>query len=219
MKLRQIYKSLLENLRDLTLRPNISRSSGNSQNLVYLSHDRNYANAYANGRISDAHMGSRNITNGVLFYINLGDITESGKQHYGGDVWTSGFKEDYLNSLNDFLENSSFGLSGDVVDYIEACGYDIDEFSESDAEYFIDKFNKNDLSDIPILNWIYIQDDMQGYNEICVEKVDSSQIIKVEVYQNEELTKTINGLAGGDSDNDILYHGSPLKYWEKNLLS
>ena len=206
------YIKLFENFNNIEIKPNVSRKSGFTSNLVYLSKDKNYACAYANGRTSDAHVYKYPIINGVLFYINSSTI----HQHYGGDVFISGFKDDLINDLINYKKTQT--LEDLTKDFLNGCGYyNLDNIDNK----IINNLKKNDLSMIDVKEWSYMQEEYQGYSEICVKEVNFNQIIKVEIYKNEELIKIIDGGCTvideddeEDDDSIILYHGSPLIYWK-----
>jgi hypothetical protein len=226
MELRKFIKTILrEHLNEhniienseLTVLPNISRSSGFGLDLVYLSLSKSYANAYANGQTSAAHEYRQPIKNGVLFYVCLDNI----KEHYGGDVWVSGYKDEIIDNLISYKEEwNEEGYSEHQFTYLtetflNACGFN-GEPTLSDVDLLINQLEKNNLSLISPLEWSLIQEEFGGYSEIALKRISPSNIIKVELYENGEIIKTINGDYQNECET-IFYHGSPLNFW-KHLL-
>lgn len=214
-------------IQSISITPNKSRSSGLGTNLVYLTSSKSYAQAYANGETSSAHVfGRTDINNGVLFYISLKD----GDSHYGGDVWISGFKDDIIGNLMDYMKNpDETYLERLTKEVLNACGLDTDEeLSKKTLKNIITEFKKDDLSWMSPIDWSRIQDEYQGYSEIGVKSVSFDEIIKIEVYKNGELVKELKGGKDLDIDDEygedefgdpVFYHGSPLKFWEKIFLT
>jgi hypothetical protein len=210
LKLFEDYNNLLQIL------PNKSRSSGLSTPLVYLSIDKSYAVAYANGQTSSAHAYKFPIKDGVLFYVHL---TDSSK-HYGGDVWLSGYRDEVIEELTNLKNDNEYSVNSTVRGILEACGFDRDDVDPKQIDYALKMFKKNDLSLMSPSDWSYIQESDMGYSEIGVKSVEPKDIIRVEVYRDGELIKEIMGESDYDEDEDeepIFYHGSPLVYWEHLL--
>jgi hypothetical protein len=201
-----------EELENLTLNSNIARSSGLSTKLVYLSVDRSYANAYANGQTSAAHVYRFPIKNGVLFYICLPEDAE----HYGGDVWISGFKDDIISGLENYLLDPDETLETTTEHFLDAAQYDIESMGSDEIKRIIDNLKADNLSMISPLAWSDLQEREQGYSEVCVKKITPKEIIKVEVYQNGEIIKIIKGNYNYECEIPF-YHGSPLAYWQHLL--
>ena len=191
----------------LELQPNFSRSSGLGTKLIYLSLSKSYAQAYANGETSAAHVNQFPIKNGVLFYMCLGENAS----HYGGDVWLSGFKDDIINNLTEYKNDDSVQLDRLTKDFLDASRYTTEE-----VDFVLSYIAKDDLSIISPIDWSYLQEQYQGYSEVCVKQIDSANVIKVEVFKDGDLVRTIKGKYKGECEN-VFYHGSPLKYWEKLL--
>lgn len=210
--MKTIKDIIKEELKNLTLNPNISRSSGLSTKLVYLSIDKSYANAYANGETSAAHVYKFPINNGVLFYICLPEDTE----HYGGDVWTSGFKNDIIEGLTSYLLDPDEHLESTTEHFLDAAQYDIESMGSDEIKHLINNLKANNLSMISPLNWSELQEREQGYSEVCVKQITPEEIIKVEVYQNGRIVKTIKGNYSHECEIPF-YHGSPLTYWQHLL--
>jgi hypothetical protein len=218
---RQFYKNntmktikeiINEELQNITLNPNIARSSGLSTKLVYLSIDKSYAMAYANGQTNAAHAYRFPIKNGVLFYICLPEDAE----HFGGDVWISGFKNDVIEGLESYLESPDEQLETTTEHFLDAAQYDIEAMSSDQIKSLLNLLRVDNLSMISPLSWSDLQEREQGYSEVCVKQITPNEIIKVEVYQNGELVKTIKGNNKHNCEIPF-YHGSPLTYWQ-NLL-
>jgi hypothetical protein len=201
-----------EEINNISLDPNVARSSGLSTKLVYLSIDKSYANAYANGETSAAHVYRFPIKNGVLFYICLPEDAE----HYGGDVWTSGFKNDIIEGLTNYLLNPDEALETTTEHFLDAAQYDIESMTSDQIKNLINLFKQDNLSMISPLNWSDLQEREQGYSEVCVKKVTPNEIIKIEIYQNGEIVKTIKGNYSYNCEIPF-YHGSPLAYWQHLL--
>lgn len=208
--------------------PNKSRSSGLGTGLVYLTSSKPYAYGYANGYTKSAHVfGHNGIIDGVLFYVKL----EGDGSHYGGDAWISGFKDDIINNLKDYVQNPEETYIEKLTrDVLNACGIysDDSEYDIKILKKIISDFKKDNLSWISLNDWTSIQDEYQGYSEICVKSVSFKEIVKIEVFKGGELIKEIYGDAYseeyGDLDaedcyyNDIYFHGSPLEFWKEILL-
>lgn len=197
---------------NLDIKPNLSRFSGFSKGLVYTSISKSYASAYANGETSAAHVYKFPINNGVLFSICFNENTE----HYGGDVWVSGYKDDIINNIKEYISNPETNLENLTKDFIQGCGLS-NEPTKKELNYILNYIKNDNLSIISPLEWSMIQEDYSGYSEICVKEITFNQLIKVELYQNEELIKTIQGGYDEDECETVFYHGSPLIYW-KHLL-
>ena len=204
--LEEIIKEEIE-----TIKPNMSRSSGLGTKLVYLSIDKSYANAYANGQTSAAHVYKFPINNGVLFYVCLNENTK----HYGGDIWISGYKQDIIDDLNEYKNNKGIRLENLTKAILYACGIS-EEPTVKQIDFLVSYFNKDDLSLMSPYEWSAIQENFGGYSEVCVKTVEPQEIIKLEIYQNGKIIKTINGGYKGNCET-IFYHGSPLKFWEHLL--
>jgi hypothetical protein len=213
LKLFEEYNSPLQIL------PNKSRSSGLSTPLVYLSIDKSYAIAYANGQTSSAHAYKFPIKDGVLFYVHL----KENMSHYGGDVWLSGYRDEVIGELEELKNDSEYSVNHTVKNILEACGFGRDEFEPKQVDYALKLFKENDLSMMSPTDWSYIQESDMGYSEIGVKSIEAKDIIRVEIYQDGELIKEIMGESDYDKDEDddyfdrIFYHGSPLVYWEHLL--
>jgi len=210
--MRTIKDIINEELENLILNPNIARSSGLSTKLVYLSVDRSYANAYANGETSAAHVYRFPIKNGVLFYICLSEDAE----HYGGDVWISGFKNDIIEGLENYLLDPDETLETTTKHFLDAAQYNIENITSDEIKRIINNLKVDNLSMISPLAWSDLQESEQGYSEVCVKKITPKEIIKVEIYQNGELVKTIKGAYSHNCEIPF-YHGSPLSYWQHLL--
>lgn len=192
---------------DHTIIPNKKRKSGDVSGLIYLTKSKKYANAYANGLTSGAHVGSYSINDGVLIYCCLDDVDN----HYGGDVWVSGFKDDILDELQNY--NKFEDLSPTTQEIILMCGYD-SSLDLDEINYLISYFEKDDLSLIPIDEWSDFQSHQMGYDEICIKSLPNSMILKTEMYINGSLYRTINGGCQEEYCDAIYYHGSPIEFWE-----
>jgi hypothetical protein len=201
-----------EELENISLNPNVSRSSELSTKLVYLSIDRSYANAYANGQTSAAHVYKFPINNGVLFYICLPEDAE----HYGGDVWISGFKNEIISDIENYLQDDKYTISNTTQHFLEYARYELDNMTPEDINNLLSYLRADNLSMISPFDWSDLQESEQGYSEVCVKKITSDEIIKVEIYQNGEIIKTIKGAYGHDCEIPF-YHGSPLSYWQHLL--
>lgn len=222
------FEPPVQKISPITILPNKSRSSGMGTNLVYLTSSKSYAQAYANGETSSAHVyGRTDINNGVLFYISL----SHGESHFGGDVWISGFKDEIIDNLNEYIQNpDETQLERLTKDILEACGLESDEPDIKILKKLVKEFQKDNLSWMSPIEWSRIQDQYQGYSEIGVKSVTFDEIIKAEVFKNGKLIKEIKGgkyyedfeedeyEEEDEFGNPIFYHGSPLIYWEKTLL-
>ena len=213
-----IRKLIREEFNKLDVEPNISRSSGFGLNLVYLSISKSYASAYANGQTSAAHAYKHPIKNGVLFYVCLDNV----KKHFGGDIWISGYKDEiiddlkrYKNGWNNQEQSSEENLERLTKDFLNGCGFD-EEPRLKAVDILLTYIKTNDLSLISPLEWSSIQEQYGGYSEICLKNIPIENIIKVEIYENGEIIKTINGKYNNECET-IFYHGSPLSFW-KHLL-
>ena len=173
------FEPPIQKVSPITIFPNKARSSGMGTNLVYLTSSKSYAQAYANGETSAAHVyGRTDINNGVLFYISLSD----GESHFGGDVWISGFKDEIIDNLNEYIKNpDETYLDRLTRDVLQACGLD-EEPDIKTIKNVIKEFEKDDLSWMSPIEWSRIQDQYQGYSEIGVKSVTFDEIIKVEVF-------------------------------------
>lgn len=200
-----------EEIQKLAINPNVSRSSGFSEDLVYLSIDKSYASAYANGQTSSAHAYKFPINNGVLFYICLNEET----QHYGGDVWDGGYKDDIIENLIDYKESNT-RLDSLTEEVVYGCGIQPEDITPEQINLLVSYFEKDDLSLMSPLEWSAIQERFGGYSEICVKRITANDIIKVEIYQNGKIIKTLKGNHPDDCET-IFYHGSPLQYWQHLL--
>lgn len=201
----------------LSIKPNVSRSSGFGLDLVYLSISKSYASAYANGQTSAAHEYRQPINNGVLFYVCLDNVDT----HFGGDIWVSGYKDEIIDDLKYYIKEwnsedySEHTLTNLTEDFLDGCGLNI-EPSIIEVNMLLEYLKKDDLSLISPLEWSSIQEHYGGYSEICLKSVSADNIIKVEIYENGEIIKSINGKYK-DNCETVFYHGSPLKFW-KHLL-
>jgi len=202
-----------EELQNISLSPDVLATSGLNTKLVYLSIDRSYACAYANGQTSAAHAYRFPIKSGVLFYICLSEDT----QHFGGDVWISGFKTDIITGLENYLQEPNETLDPTTQHFLDACQYELDNMTPEGINTVLNYLRADNLSIISPLDWSDLQEREQGYSEVCVKQITADEIIKVEVYQNGEIVKTIKGNNNGSSCEVPFYHGSPLAYWQ-NLL-
>jgi hypothetical protein len=198
-------KNFLEEGNPLELRPNVSRKSGLGTALVYLSIDETYANAYANGQTSAAHAYRFPVENGVVYHVCLSGEEE----HFGGDVWKSGYKDEIVNDLKNHIKGG--GLGETTQRFFDNAGIDIENM---DAGRVLAMLMADDLSLIPPVEWSYMQEDDMGYSEIGVKEVPYSKIVKAEVYRNGNLVKTIRGGYKGGCET-VFYHGSP--YFEHLL--
>jgi len=205
-----INQIILEQSENIEIKPNISRNSGFTKGLVYLSIDKSYAEAYANNQTSAAHAFKGIIRDGVLFHICL----DENVHHYGGDVWISGFKDDIVNDLKNLKSDINYELNSLTIDFLNRCG--INDFKNFNIDYFLKYLTVNNLSIISADDWSNLQEQYQGYSEICVKEVKFDEIIKIEIFKEFDIVKTINGGCNKDY-NTIYYHGSPLKYWEHLL--
>lgn len=219
MELRKLIRKLInEELDKLKIEPNKSRSSGFGLDLVYLSISKSYACAYANGETSSAHKYRQPIKNGVLFYVCLDDT----ENHFGGDAWVSGYKDDFIDDLKQYknewnLENGHSEHRLDRLTKLFLNGCELEETpSLESVDMLLSYIEMDDLSLISPLEWSYIQEQYSGYSEICLKNISIDDIIKIEIYENSEIIKTINGKYKGITET-IFYHGSPLIYW-KHLL-
>ena len=214
MEIDVLINIINEEIENINLEPNKARSSGFSSDLIYLSISKSYAIAYAHGQTSAAHAYRSPIVSGVLFYVCL----DENHRHYGGDVWVSGYKNDIIDDLNNYVNNwnnvdeySTVQLDTTTTEFIMNCGLDKNPTPEEINNLF-EYLKNDDLSVISPLDWSIMQEEGMGYSEICLKEIPKDIIIKVEVYKNSELIKTIMGNYIGDCD-VIFYHGSPLKYW------
>lgn len=198
-----ILEIITEEMERLNLIPNLTRNTGIEKGLVYLSSSKSYASAYANGYTSNAHSFKGNIVDGVLFYVCMDNIW----QHYGGDVWVRGYKDEIVSDLENYGNTNE--LSDLTNDFLQRCG--IEDINQNMINKILPDLKKNDISIISPIDWSNIQDEYSGYNEIALKQLDQKNIIKVEVYQDGKIIKTIVGNVSGCEN--IFYHGSPLKYW------
>lgn len=210
--MKTIKQIINEELQNITLEPNVARSSGLSTKLVYLSIEKSYAMAYANGQTSAAHAYRFPIKNGVLFYICLPEDAE----HFGGDVWISGFKNDIIEGLENFLINPNESLDSTTEHFLEAAQYNVDNMSTVEIKRLVSLLKVDNLSMISPLSWSDLQVREQGYSEVCVKQITAKEIIKIEVYQNGEIIKIIKGAYSHNCEIPF-YHGSPLTYWQHLL--
>jgi hypothetical protein len=206
--MKSIVEYLTETIdHELNLHPNKSRKSGNTDGLVYLTSSKSYAISYANGLTSTAHAGSKIINSGLIFYVCLSE----NESHYGGDVWISGYKDSIVDDLVNYKNDSDYELDSLSEEFIESCGFDL-PLSDGNINEILRYIQKDDLSLISPIDWSYIQTQQSGYDEICIKNLSMDKIIKIEVYKNQHLFKTIPGNYKHNCDN-IYYHGSPLEYW------
>ena len=210
--MKTIKEIINEELENINLNPNVARSSGLNTKLVYLSIDKTYAMAYANGQTSAAHAYRFPIKNGVLFYICLPEDAE----HFGGDVWISGFKADVIEGLEKYMEEPDESLDTTTEHFLEAAQYDIEAMSTDEIKHLTNLLKQDNLSMISPLSWSDLQEREQGYSEVCVKQVTANEIIKIEIYQNGEIVKTIKGNYGHGCEIPF-YHGSPLAFWQHLL--
>ena len=190
----------------LELRPNVSRKSGLGTALVYLSIDVSYAKAYANGQTSAAHAYRFPVDNGVIYYVCLSEEEE----HFGGDVWKSGYKDEIVNDLQNYIQTGE--EPGETTRrFFDSAGIDIENMN---IKRVIDLLKADNLSIISPTEWSYMQESDMGYSEIGVKNVPYDKIIKAEIYRNGDLVKTVKGGYVGDCET-IFYHGSP--YYEHLL--
>lgn len=212
-----ICRLIREELDKLKIEPNISRSSGFGLDLVYLSISKSYASAYANGQTSAAHEYRQPIKNGVLFYICLDNVDK----HFGGDIWISGYKDEIIDDLKQYKSEwneedySEHQLTNLTIDFLNGCGFS-EEPNLKEVDTLLIYIEKDDLSLISPLEWSAIQEQYGGYSEICLKNVPIENIIKVEIYENGEIIKTINGKYNNECET-IFYHGSPLNFWQHLL--
>lgn len=187
---------------------------------IYVTPDISYANAYASGmNKSSAHMGVRDLKNGVIFVVWLSDEWEP---HWGGDVWKSGFESDVINDLKEYKKSNR--VSRLLEDMFERAGIDWEdgEISSKRLNGMIKNPVENLLQLISPWEWCNIQDYYQGYSEIALKGVEWNRIIEIRVYKGGELDKRIRGGYRGKVDweedvQNIFYHGSPLGLWEGKL--
>lgn len=213
-KIKNFYEFITENI-NLKIEPNISRSTGFGLDLVYLSISKSYASAYSNGQTSAAHEYRQPIINGVLFYISLDNIDK----HYGGDIWISGYKDEIIDDLieynNEWDEEDNYsehGLNTLTSEFLSLCGYR-DEPNKETVKDLLTHLTKNDLSVITPIDWSSLQEQFGGYSEVCVKNVNFDNIIKVEVYKDGDIIKTILGGYKNYCEKTF-YHGSPLNFWK-----
>lgn len=200
----------------LHIKPNHSRQSGINTDLIYLSIERGYAEAYANGRTTDAHVVRMPVRNGVIFSICL---NEENTEHFGGDVWTQGFRDDIVTDIQDYMMGEDI-KENVTKEFLERAGVDLEQLTNEGIQNFIlQPLLVNNISIISPLEWSEMQNQEQGYSEICLKEVRYDQITKVEIYKDSVLIKTIKGGNTGSNCQDGItyYHGSPLEYW-KHLL-
>jgi hypothetical protein len=203
---------------NIEVAPNISRSSGFGLDLVYLSISKSYAIAYANGQTSAAHEYRNPINNGTLFYVCLDENT----QHFGGDIWVSGYKDEIIDDLKEYKlewnqedDYSEHDLERLTKYFLSACGVG-EEPTLANVDYVLSFIKKDNLSLMSPFEWSSIQEQFGGYSEICLKNITEDKILKVELYENGDLVKEINGKYKHSCET-IFYHGSPLKFW-KHLL-
>jgi hypothetical protein len=210
--MKTIKEIIKEELENINLEPNMARSSGLSTKLVYLSIEKSYAMAYANGQTSAAHVYRFPIKDGVLFYICLPEDAE----HFGGDVWISGFKNDIIEGLENYMEEPDESLDSTTQHFLDAAQYDIETMSTDQIKRLTNLLRENNLSMISPLAWSDLQVREQGYSEVCVKQITANEIIKIEIYQNGEIVKKIKGNYNNNCEIPF-YHGSPLAYWQHLL--
>ena len=168
--------------------------------------------AYANGQTSAAHVYRFPIKDGVLFYICLPEDAE----HFGGDVWISGFKNDIIEGLENYMEEPDESLDSTTQHFLDAAQYDIETMSTDQIKRLTNLLRENNLSMISPLAWSDLQVREQGYSEVCVKQITANEIIKIEIYQNGEIVKKIKGNYNNNCEIPF-YHGSPLAYWQHLL--
>jgi hypothetical protein len=210
--MKTIKEIIKEELENINLEPNVARSSGLSTKLVYLSIEKSYAMAYANGQTSAAHVYRFPIKDGVLFYICLPEDAE----HFGGDVWISGFKNDIIEGLENYMEEPDESLDSTTQHFLDAAQYDIETMSTDQIKRLTNLLREDNLSMISPLAWSDLQVREQGYSEVCVKQITANEIIKIEIYQNGEIVKKIKGNYNNNCEIPF-YHGSPLAYWQHLL--
>jgi hypothetical protein len=210
--MKTIKEIIKEELENINLEPNMARSSGLSTKLVYLSIEKSYAMAYANGQTSAAHVYRFPIKDGVLFYICLPEDAE----HFGGDVWISGFKNDIIEGLENYMEEPDESLDSTTQHFLDAAQYDIETMSTDQIKRLTNLLREDNLSMISPLAWSDLQVREQGYSEVCVKQITANEIIKIEIYQNGEIVKKIKGNYNNNCEIPF-YHGSPLAYWQHLL--
>ena len=208
--IKEEYIKLVESLTSFEITPNKARKSGNEANLVYLSIDKSYAISYANGNTKIAQKGD-SMYNGLLFYVCLNEY----EHHYGGDIWLSGYKNEIVENLSNYIQDSNNELDDLTETVLDVSGIGLDDTEQ--LTYILNNFiKKNDLSFISPIDWSNIQEQFGGYSEICVKRVSYNQIKKVEIYKNGEIIKTIKGGLNGKCDR-FFYHGSPTQFWQELL--
>jgi len=208
-----IRKLIREEFGKLKIKPNISRSTGFGLNLVYLSISKSYASAYANGQTSAAHAYRHPIKNGVLFYVCLDNVNK----HFGGDIWISGYKDEIIDDLKQYKREwneedySEHELTNLTKEFLNGCGFS-EEPNLKEVDVLLTYIKKDDLSLLSPLEWSSIQEQYGGYSEICLKNIPVENIVKVEIYKDGEITKTINGKYNNECETTF-YHGSPLSFW------
>ncbi len=186
----------------------------NDGELFYLTIDKSYAEAYANGIKSAAHHVRNPIKSGVIVLICIDDI----KKHYGGDIWKSAYKyeliEDLENYKNEYVQDEYYSthiLDKSTKDFLELCEiYDEPELYE--IEDILNNIKDDNLSFVSPIKWSYFQEKDMGYSEICVKKINKKNIIKIEFYKDGKVIKNIESNYNKNCIN-ILYHGSPIEKW------
>lgn len=210
-KLRGIIRDELRKYLNEQFKLNPQSSLIQNDPLIYLTMSKSYAMAYANGVKNAAHAYNAPIENGLLFYVCADEITE----HYGGDNWLSGFKDDIISDLENYIETYDYSdFNKETKDFIYIYGVeDLDDLTIDNVDYILSYIREDDLSIVPPVNWSLMQGEYLGYSEICLKKMPDDIIIKVELYENKVLVETINGKADHECAN-VFYHGSPLKNWK-----
>jgi hypothetical protein len=183
---------------------------------VYLTQDRSMANAYANGRVSDAHMGAGEVRNGVVFMV----VLDEEERHVPGDVWKGGFADEFKGDLKAFLTSGQMGNLGHNL--LEAAG-----IHPPYRKDFIQKLSRNPdsiLGSISPSEWSSMQNGEMGYSEVVLPELPWNKIVEAYLYDADgRLEKTIRGgtslseeeIADAEAEGRVFWHGSPRSFWRK----
>ena len=183
---------------------------------VYLTVDRSMANAYANGRVADAHMGANTVVDGVIFGVILDEDTHQ----IGGDVWKSGYEDEFRNDMKEFLSSGKMGNLG--YQLLEEAGinppYNLDVIKSFSVE------PESILDSIGLDRWSSFQGSDMGYSEIVIPQLPWKDVAMVYLYDSKGRLEKI--LKGGSKlseaeveeaalEGRLFWHGSPRKFWRK----
>ena len=180
---------------------------------VYVTNNRNMANAYASGRTQNAHGGAGQATNGVIFTVGLDDTHHD----IGGDIWKSWWS-DLSPALQEFIQNDGDEdyITDEMRDTFEHAGIELDI---STAQWALQNPTIL-LQALSHYGWSNLQDQYMGYSEVALDDMPWNNIIRIEEFGGDgSLTRSIPGGAKQEDfgEDSIYYHGSPSSHWQEKL--